>query len=369
MSKDGRQNDDTSKAPGNVDGETASGIRPGGRQAELFNDQIFRELRAFAQVPDDFVNAGWNMDALQDGGGKGGTLMARIGSTYIVKEMSKGDHATLLDITNSYGHHVREGETLLSPIYLHFRDVLSGRYFFAMRNAVGDGPFTKLYDLKGCADDKLLQRDGKSIRAVHKRIWKVSMWCGTSAWSDERQTYYKGKLEARDVKIEMTLEQKAKFVECLRRDTEWLAQHQLMDYSLLLAMKEGPSACPSGGSGPSTLGQRPLLRKGPDGTDIALFVSIIDFLQRWSTGKKVAQMIKVMERNKATVPPSFYAMRFRRHFEEQSVTVTSVDGPGESAAVPTAAALMVPAAGDCDAEGKPEERLTSRPYPQSNTSI
>jgi hypothetical protein len=356
MSKDSRQKDGLTGATTGDDGAGAS-IRPGGCVVELFNDHIFRELRAFAQVPDDFVNTGWSLSDLSDGGGKGGTLMARIGFSYIVKEMSKGDHLNLLEITSSYANHVREGETLLSPIYLHFVDIATGRFFFVMRNGIGEGPFTVLYDLKGCADDKLIQRNGESIRAVHKRLWKVSMWCGKVAWSDERRRYHQGKMEARDVNITMTTEQKGKFTTCLRRDTEWLAEHHLMDYSLLLALKEGPSVSPSGGSGPSALAQRPMVRKGPDGTDIALYVSIIDFLQRWTMGKKVANKIKALECNKATVPPSFYAARFRRHFEDRIVTVPSAEGP----------ALMAPAAGDCEAEGKPEERLNSRPYPQGTS--
>ena len=32
-----------------------------------------------------------------------------------------------------------------------------------------------LYDLKGCADDKMLEKDGQSIPAVHKRIWRPGL--------------------------------------------------------------------------------------------------------------------------------------------------------------------------------------------------
>merc|ERR1712060_121568 len=103
--------------------------------------------------------------------------------------------------------------------------------------------------------------------------------------------------------------------EMVRRDTAWLTSQNLMDYSLLVAVKEGA---------PVSAPQKPLVRKAPDGTDIALYVSIIDFLQRWTTGKKVAQCIKVMERNKATVPPAVYASRFANHFEKRFRTDTEV---------------------------------------------
>merc|ERR1712039_784614 len=99
---------------------------------------------------------------------------------------------------------------------------------FAMRNGVGSGPFKELYDLKGCADDKLLEVDGRSVRAIHKRIWNVGMWCNHSGWSEDRKRYYEGKQAARGVEIFMTPEQRTKFLQCLRRDTEWLASENIM---------------------------------------------------------------------------------------------------------------------------------------------
>mmetsp|Transcript_48141 Transcript_48141/g.111494 ORF Transcript_48141/g.111494 Transcript_48141/m.111494 type:complete len:370 (+) Transcript_48141:114-1223(+) len=334
--------------------ETA--VRPADREAELFNEHLFCELRAYAQVPDDFINSGWDLDQLKAGGGKGGALMVRVGHAYLVKELSSGDHMSLLAIAGSYGRHVRGGETLLCPIYLHFRDVQTGRMFVAMRNSTGKGPFAALYDLKGCADDKTVELKGIPIRAVHKRIWNVGMWCSTSAWSEERVRYFEGKKAARNVNICMTSEQRSKFLHCVKRDTEWLASQQLMDYSLLVAIKEGPAgSSASGGSGPSALGHRPMLRKGPNG-EIALHVSIIDFLQKWTAGKRVAGCIKFMETNKATIPPAAYAERFRRHFEQRALAVPQEEFAQQSASPP----LVQPPAGDCEVEGRPEERLNSR---------
>ena len=70
---------------------------------------------------------------------KGGTRMAFLGTQYVVKELSGADHKSLLAITQSYGSHIRSGETLLCPIYLHFKDTLSGRFFMVCRNCVGAG--------------------------------------------------------------------------------------------------------------------------------------------------------------------------------------------------------------------------------------
>lgn len=293
--------------------------------------------------------------------------MARVGSSYIVKELSKGDHKTLLKIAGSYGNHVRTGDTLLCPIYLHFRDLETGRYFFAMRNSVGHGPFSALYDLKGCADDKTMELHGQRIPAVHKRIWKCGMWCGKSSWTPERHRYYDGKVAARKVSIACTPDQRARLLGCMRRDVAWMQRHRLMDYSLLVATKPYETSTATGGKSPSVLGHGMVLKK-TDGTEEQLFVSIIDFLQLWTSGKRLARCIKLLERNKATVPPVSYGERFCRNFEER---FSACAAPPEAVsasngAPPHVPRPVAPPAGDVDMEGSPEDRLqtpsNSRPH-------
>lgn len=290
----------------------AQGLCPGGREVELFNEYYFRPLRERAGVPEDFINS-WSIDGLSAGGGKGGTLMARL-DNFIVKELSKGDHQTLLRITESFSEHLRTGKSLLSPIFRHFRDKATKRTFFAMRNCVGQGPFKALYDLKGCADDKTLEKDGVVIPAVHKRIWNVAMW-SSCCWSSARRRYHRGKVEARKAQLFVTSTQKDSVLEALRRDVSYLAGQRLMDYSLLVAIRdlkdEGTIGLPSG---------QPFIRQTKDGP-VAVHIAIIDFLQRWTMGKRVARAIKVFEKNKATIPPRAYAARFAVHFTQQVVAV------------------------------------------------
>eukprot|EP00434_Breviolum_minutum_P017177 symbB.v1.2.015163.t1/scaffold1126.1/size136452/4 len=240
---------------------SASTIRPAGRNVELFNEMVFSALRSMASIPDvrlsvgaymlqltavvageDFVNDGWDFASFQHGGGKGGSMMAFVEDKFIVKELSAGDHKSLLQFAPSYGRHACRGyKTLLSPIYLHFRDEESGKYYFAMKNTIGRGPFKACYDLKGCADDKLMEVNGEKVKAVHKRIWNVGMWCGQRNWTDERKRYYAGKLEARSIQIGLLEEQRRSLLDALKRDTDFLAGHKLMDYSFLVAIKEYPS--------------------------------------------------------------------------------------------------------------------------------
>eukprot|EP00438_Fugacium_kawagutii_P019475 Skav222357 [mRNA] locus=scaffold5844:74349:82456:- [translate_table: standard] len=145
------------------------------------------------------------------GGGKGGTLMASL-DTVIVKELSKGGDA--MGPVDA-GEHLQSGKS----------------------NCVGKGPFKALYDLKGCADDKTLEKDGVPIPAVHKRIWNLHMW-SSCCWSSARRRYYNGKVEARKAQLPVTCSQKDAVLEALRRDVSWLACQRLMDYSLLVAVKD-----------------------------------------------------------------------------------------------------------------------------------
>lgn len=286
-------------------------IRPAGRIVKVWNDDCFSKLRKTIGVPDTFVDQGWSFDDLNNGGGKGGTLMAFVEHSFVVKELNEGDHNVLLAITRSYCKHLSSGSSRLAFVLMHFQDVQTGRKFFVMRNELGTDDISYLYDLKGCADDKTLIANGRPIKAVHKRIWQVHKWGGQCCWTPERVVYYEGKVAAGRVRLFVTTKQREQLMAALRRDTEWLAQEGLMDYSLLVAVKRGSPGKPTN----VPCGQQPLVRMERDGSETAIYISIIDFLQRWSTGKAIAFWIKILERNKATIKPDPYAKRFLEHFQ------------------------------------------------------
>jgi len=304
----------------------SASVRVSGREVRLYNDEHYAKLRKLHGLANDFIEFGWDMSQdLRKSDAKGGALMAFIGGDFVIKDLNKGDHESLLDITASYVEHATTGESLLAPMYLHWQDVENGNNYYCMGSSCGEGPFLSLYDLKGCADDKLLQRDGKSIKAIRKRFYNLCMWCGTCTWSDERHVYYKGKLEARGVKFTVTAEQRDQICAKLGRDTKWLKSQQLMDYSLLVAVKEGKSDTFPQNRLPC---QQYLLRTKPDGTGlVGLSLGIIDYLQKWDFGKVAANVIKVFERNKATIKPEPYGERFHSHCSALLVAKeTSLDG-------------------------------------------
>eukprot|EP00928_Gymnodinium_smaydae_P048699 TRINITY_DN325_c0_g1_i1.p1 TRINITY_DN325_c0_g1~~TRINITY_DN325_c0_g1_i1.p1 ORF type:complete len:397 (+),score=69.93 TRINITY_DN325_c0_g1_i1:79-1191(+) len=281
---------------------------PGKLKVKLLHDDLYAQLRSAMGIPHDFLDDVNFADKFEAGTGKGGTLMAFVGSDYIVKELSKGDHTVLDEIAQSYFAHVKGGKSRLCVILMHYQDVETGRYFFVMKNAMGSGPFKKLYDLKGCDDDKTLESEGKSIVPVRKRIWHLHMWGGKCMWSKDRHVYHDGKVHARKAQIRLQKDQYEELMHALRRDTEWLAKEGLMDYSLLVGVKSGANASSLGG-------QDPYIVREADGTQTIVCASIIDFLQRWTATKLIAHYVKVLETNKATIKPAPYAERFLKHFE------------------------------------------------------
>ena len=112
----------------------------------------------------------------------------------------------------------------------------------------------------------------------------------------------------------------------IKRDVEeFLIPMNLMDYSLLLGVKDVDiSGIESRlkeviDVNPTTLATRgaPYIQLAPDGDDekVRVFaIGIIDFLQDWTAGKKIAQKIKCAETNKATIPPPEYGARFVEMF-------------------------------------------------------
>lgn len=301
-----------------------SEIKVAKREIKVWHDDHFRQFRQKDGVSDSFLEDAFDFSDFKPGGGKGGDLMAFTrDNKYICKELNKGDHASLLLVTDSYLDHVMAAEgSLLTTFYMHYLDIGTGRKFVVMKNLLPyHGPYVGRWDLKGCADDKALELDGKKVPSIHKRIFHPHMWCGKCAWSDARKIYYQGKKDAYKMKVSVTAGQHEIITKRIRRDTEWLAANQLMDYSLIVGLRkvtakdiaQDEDLKASVEAKPEELRQ-PLIRK--DGDDaLALYIGIIDFLQLWTCGKKVAMRVKSLECNKATIPPRAYSLRFQKHFD------------------------------------------------------
>lgn len=305
----------------------ASTIKAGGREIRVWNGGLWRRVRALDNIPDNFIENAFSYGSFAAGGGKGGDLMTTTkDNRYIVKELNKGDHASLLEVAEPYVEYVTSNTSLLSRFYLHYQDIESQRKFVVMQNLLSySGEFREKYDLKGCADDKSLTLDGQKVHAIHKRCWHLHMWCGKCAWSPDRKRYYAGKKHAYKLAIRVTVAQKEALERATKHDVQWLTANNLMDYSFIVGfrdlsekqLQQDADLQKTLRAPPEAL-EQPLMHKVKDGDGACLvYIGIIDFLQKWGCGKSCAQCIKVAERNKATIPPGPYGARFVRHFSER----------------------------------------------------
>lgn len=310
-------------------------IKVAGTEVEVWNDEHFRRLREAHRVPDGFldnqpgdeVHLDFNVPRKESNMGKGGNPqhITRCGQ-FIVKSVSTCDHESLLQVTEAYVQRLLTGESLLCPIYIHFRNPESGVIYVAMRNlAPEQGYWAAKYDLKGCDDDKTLELRGRLIPPVRKRFYRADMWCSCN-WSKERWEYWEGKVRARALKIGLPPRQRDEIVDRIRGDAKWLIEQGLMDYSLFLAIRSIPAGVlpatngcniHSNGTGERLLTPQYAMLDEKTQVVKVLSLGIIDFLQPWTASKKVAMVIKSLEFNKATVPPRTYGTRFSKHFAER----------------------------------------------------
>lgn len=288
-------------------------MRIDGEEVEVYNDSDFARVReAYGLKEADFV-----FEDLEEGGGKGGMMMGFTkDKNLILKELNKADHKSLLKISKNYVTHILEG-SLLTKIFLHFSR--AKKNYIIMNNLMPPMPgLCSQFDLKGCADDKTLKREGTKVPPVHKRIFHPSMWLGKTFWSQDRKIYYEGKVYARKIRFPCSKEAHQDIIFKTQRDVAFLQEAHLMDYSLVVAHYTAKDIEP--------YKQEPYIAKIGDDYSI-LYLGIIDFLQGWTAAKVAAQCVKVMERNKATIPPGPYGDRFalfvRSKFDPSGMHVTA----------------------------------------------
>jgi len=301
-----------------------SKILVAGDDIRTFADELYAKLRVAAGIYDDFLDKTFCFKDLKSSGGKGGDLLGFTScGGFIVKALNEADHLTLLEIEPDYVNLLLTGQSMMVLIVLHFEDSKTSKKYMVMRNCLPHfKKWDALYDLKGCADDKVLMLAGKGVKAVSKRIWNLHLWIGSLFWSKARRKYYHSKKSAYDLVLDISPEQLRSFKDVLERDVAFLKRCGLMDYSLLLGIKNIPESAAhkmgwlfkesSYNSGLVNL-PMPFVTKVDDHYQIT-YLSIIDFLSSWNWKKKVAKCIKTFESDKATIHPQYYAQRFETHF-------------------------------------------------------
>jgi len=326
-------------------------VKVSGHDIEVWNDDLFGRLRWKHGIPDDFLNSDGEKSvsferAHRDSDfGKGGEgQYASSDSRFIVKAVSSVDHASLLQHAEAYVERLLQGETLMVPIYVHFRDTVTKKVYMAMRNLAPETfRWSEKYDLKGCADDKTLLWKGELIPPIRRRFYRADLWCKCN-WTPQRWRYVEGKERAAAFEIELPRGQRDKLVQVIEGDADWLTEQGLMDYSLFVAIR----VLTAGQEKQDDAGVQRYTIVNSDAVSLEVTFGIIDFLQPWTRTKKTAECIKCLEFNKATVPPPIYGARFKRHFAARFRAATRLEQDDHEVlpSVPAAAAEAATAAAE-----------------------
>ena len=93
-------------------------------------------------------------------------------------------------------------------------------------------------------------------------------------------------MHAYSVRFHVTDEQRKEIQGRIERDAQWMSDHGLMDYSLVVGIAEQKEGRPFPAGSDD---QQPYVSRvrGPDGKahTIAYYIGIIDFLQEWTATK------------------------------------------------------------------------------------
>jgi len=328
--------------------------RPRNAERVIFNYEHFKKIRAVYNLEDNFIDSWLDFNLLHNGGGKGGDLMCcSPDHKFLLKELKDHDHKSLLSHSEVLCNHYLGGPTILCAILIHFQEpARNNKCYFVMANILPfHGSWHRRYDIKGCQDDKTLEVDGEHIPEVHKRIWLLHMWLGRRFWSKERLRYFECKKNARKIKIQVREKDRVKLSEAVERDVKFLKKCGLMDYSLLIGQRRIPIAeVKDANISSDSTGDLNIHDNGrvfvmeveddPEKVDL-MYIGIIDFLQAWTTSKKIAKVIKVAERNKPTIAPPEYGDRFFKNFHaslysdpEQTARIDNIINPTAQAHSP-----------------------------------
>ena len=317
----------------------------GGEAVIFYNDHYFSKLRKRFDIPADVVQDvtqfSWNK--MKPSEGKGGDAMQFTPCRkYIVKELGS-DHDALLAITKEYVEHICGGTSLLVRFAMHFKRLSDEKNYVLMNSWLPkpEGPsskckedqFYQIYDLKGCADDKMMHTNFNRLDQIHARCWDCKTSCFPNA---ERKLYKTGKVYARTCNFHLHHIERERVMTKINRDATFLKRIGLMDYSLIVGIKQCSSQTyqdkmlPLGGFSPGDIHGKdqaqPYLSVQND-TVVAYYIGIIDFLQFYGCGKSIAHYIKCCDvKPLATVPPATYGTRFADYFN-QKFQVINTDSP------------------------------------------
>lgn len=228
----------------------------------------FKNLRKIWGISEEFYKSELSETTFVIGSGKSGMKMWFSKNKYFfVKEMNKGDRHSLKDLMSKYTNYMRKNKSSLLPKFYGIYKK-EGIVYVIQRNLNPYKSGTWIFDLKGSHRRRTVKNQ------TIKQIGKDNNF-------GESKIYIKN---AEKIKKQM------------RKDTTFLHKNNLMDYSLLLCMRDKPVkekdwkiwgkgkfCCDIKGPGPS--------KKTP----INLNMGIIDILQKYNTSKLLESLFKTKQ--------------------------------------------------------------------------
>jgi hypothetical protein len=162
------------------------------------------------------------------------------------------------------------------------------------------------------------------VPQVHKRFYNLPLLMAEAAGlqqcvAADRRTYMRGKTRALSETFELSPEDRQLVTSLATADANFLAAAGLMDYSLILGTMTKrmlPNGrVPQFPPGGALRDGKPLVQvtQSPEGpVATALYLGIIDYLQGWTTGKRVAHVIKELfaPHPISTIEPRAYSRQF-----------------------------------------------------------
>lgn len=310
----------------------------------------WKELREFWHVSDDWLQGGLEQTDIGKVGKSGKLFKKNKDGHFIVKGMSKVDRYSMLEHLEEYSAYMKDKnnkDSLLPRFFtvckVHsnkYKDLKSGvlrsQAYVVMwnwdRGNVDKQSPSLLFDLKGTTENRTvaIPTDKKPTE------WPIfkDLNFGEPGFPDKVYTNMQGRV-----------------IETLRKDTQKLADWNLMDYSLVLRVEMipvpeakfmekfcagsvmlyepilygpyfatrggymvGQHACPEKGSIPGEIRDRPWRCKAGEMVLSVYTFGLVDVLQPWNMMKKSAQLIKrvggIKDIDRDTVEPSYYQRRF-----------------------------------------------------------
>lgn len=311
----------------------------GTQKVTSFNDSHFFKVRLAYGVSNNLLEE-FDFDDMRMPESKGGTV---IGFTkdgrFMVKEINQEDHESLLECCKLICQRVLSCESFITPTLAHFVRT-DGRNYFATLNCLPANKthgFTfSRYDLKGNRDDKTEVRDGDTVATIHNRCFNFAKcWFGCDAkcfkclHKEDRTKYVRGKQHAFECAFHVTPKQRTMILDSLNKDVDVFDKCGTMDYSLLVTIIKTTKdeILELGGELPkSYLPHQPIVCVDPDdGRILAYYIGVIDYLQQWTMGKKIAHLVKCCcaPHPISTVPPLAYRHQFYDHFDVKFCAMAS----------------------------------------------